>query len=877
MEYDGAITINTKLDTTQFMADLEKLKKFAKEEASKISKLFSIARPTLTGAGTSSVAAIDAMSEAYRRQTELVERLHQKLQELYDSKRETTTFSDLQKQIDVTGRKLDEAAAKINKLIATTEGGESALSGTKRYVSLQYDIDALREAYERLIEKRQEMLENGTAYVDDAPLVARIEREEALQEDMLDRLDEKYDDLIEKRQEMYETSDNAVPTEEAALLDRITREEEKQSGMLERLNSGYEKLKDNLREIKEEGVNAHRQMADEGEKAHKRLNHHAKINFNTVMKYVFGIRSVFFAYRKLRQAAKEALGLMAQSDPQFNKVVSNFLTSVKQLKADIGTMIQPLVSTLAPVLTKILDKLHSAIIGFSQFIASLVGQDYIEVATVKTVDWADSLNDVGDAAKKTTKQLSALDKLNVISENGEDSANNAAKALALTKDTVEYTKKALNDDAWYVKLGKKLSGAFQTAIEWLQKQLDDPEKFLKKLGITVLAVKLGKMLLSGIAGSGFTAGISGLLPKAAVIALTAVIGYKIGNKIWKSLPEGMKEELADAVGGYVEAFEEGGLTGAIEHFGDEVIFTFTETWNEMSNAADDFVEAVMEGKLFPEDDTIPYRMPKPKVKEPTEEEKKALELQTKLYYTQLHARNQLRLQKFIEETAPIIAEFNFKFKEKWGVTPKEAFENIKNKLVNAWNNPANPIRTAMSALSEGFKDWWSGIWGLGTPKLSFSEKLAAISDRIRGAWDGKGNPVKTTLQNVKDGFSKMWNGIFDTNEEEKGRSLSDSITNGLNSVAKQAGSSGSALNNALLGVGRKISEGINKGTISVPVTFTGQATPTGNGKTQLPKINTTVTITLDGKTISNTVFDEAEKISKQTGTGAKAKLHYVLN
>ena len=947
MEYDGSITIKTALDNKQVITDLREFAKVVKEAADKVSnfaaatrksldaqlrdiprinkgyrdqlalvtqlaaqtKTFDASRQTekqipttaqaaVAETGAATVSSIDKVNDAYQRQTAIVEQLQQQLLEMQGTQQESEEYASVTAELEKVGAEIDKIGAKQQKMAALY--GVQKAQSMMAMRSMEYDIDRLHERYVELIEIQKEMLNAGTAY---------------------------------------------VPVDTSALQGKLSSAQEKQESMLARLNAGYNSLRNNIRTVENEGVRAHRRVADEGVKAHKKLNHHTKLNFNTVMKYVFGIRSVFFAYRKLRAAAKEALGLMAQSDPQLNKVISNFLTSVKQLKADIGTLIQPLVSSLAPVLTTLLNKLHSVILGFSEFIASLVGQDYIEVATVKTVDWANSLDDVGDAAKQTAKQLSALDKLNVISETGSDSAKDTAKSLQLTKDTVQYVKKEIDSSKWYVKLGQKLQGVFEETYEWLKKKFKNPEELLKGLGIALLGIKLGKLLLGGIASSGFGLGVANLLPAMLTIGVTAIVAFKFGNWLyennedvqkaadgfWNELLGDPEDKLRKHLNGetveetdksvieqYIDAFNSEGVKGVLKQWGDNVMEVMAQSFEET---------AKYEGHL-------PVRFPSPRVEiEPqTSEDKKALDEQSEEYYLQLKERCDTRLKKFKNEVAPIITEFKVKFKEKWGVAPKEAFDNMKAQLLLAWNNPSNSVRTALTTMTTGFKTWWGNIWktpeeredtarenikaiGRGitsawsgenpvktglksikagfsslftnafnvsgeavtaTQTLSFSARFSALSSKIKSLWDAKDNPVKTTFQTIKDSMSSLWDSIFGTNSGQKGQSLIDAVTDGLNAVSGAAGKTGSSLNTALLSVGKKISEGINKGTISVPVTFTGQATPAGTGKENLPKINTTVTITLDGKTISNTVFDEAAKASKQTGSGAKALLHYTL-
>ena len=159
-----------------------------------------------------------------------------------------------------------------------------------------------------------------------------------------------------------------------------------------------------------------------------------KRTFMTLMRYTLGIRSIFMLVRRIRGYVKEAFKVMAQEIPEVNADLSRLGHSFKELKAGFGTMLQPVLKALTPILDTILQKILSLMNAIGKFFATLTGQDYIYEATVANYDYADSV-------KEAENSLASFDKLNVISKSKND--------LSLTKDTVTYKKVKINpEDKW---------------------------------------------------------------------------------------------------------------------------------------------------------------------------------------------------------------------------------------------------------------------------------------------------------------------------------------------------------------------------------------------------------------------------------------------
>lgn len=527
--YDGSVIIKTGLDTEGFVAGSETLARDAQKAADSIKNISLQTRTSIN----SQIRAFAQSNEAYRRQEEAVERLRAQLIELQQTKVETEEYKSVSDQLD-----------KANK---------------------EFDALLVKEQEYRALGKK-----------DNSAEIQRLVYREGV-------LDDQITNLKARLQTMRDDGMQYRPADTLDAEQKLAAAEQKRETMLSKLNDKYITLRERIRSAGDAAVGAH-----------KKTQKHGGLTFKNLLKYTLGIRSLFVLFRRLRAVAKQALGVMAQQDPTLNAAISKLLTSFKQLKADIGTIVQPLVQTVAPVLTTIFDKIHGISLGIAQFFAAFVGQDYIEKAVVSAYDYADALDSVGDAAEKA---LGSYDKLNVISDN-KDQKN----SLALTKETVKYTKEALNDDSWNVKLGRRLGEIWRLALEtvdtiiarlqeapWfngmvekLKGLLSNPDALLITIGAIGIGKALGAKLLAGVAKSGFSSGILGLIPKTAIVAVTAVVGFKLGNWIYENLPEGLQETLADTVGEYVEAFEDKGFKGILEKFAEKA----TEVGNELFGGED---------------------------------------------------------------------------------------------------------------------------------------------------------------------------------------------------------------------------------------------------------------------------------------------------
>ena len=715
--FDGSVIIKTGLDLATVEKDAETLKKSIDAATRGAKELQSVA----TASGKAQIAMLQQANAGWREQLKILNKIRDAMGGAtiapasmpqtttrtrtrsaaateVTGPTETAEYAELRKQAEALDKAMDKTIEKIDKMVALY--GQAKVEGMKAFQSLQYDFSNQQERYARVVDRMQELEMDGQRYVD-------VQQESA----------------------------------------EVTQEETQEVG---KLAKAYTFLSSVMNTSITQVIHST-----------KTLHKHSALSLKNVMKYALGIRSVFFLVRRLRSVAKEALGVVAQYDPALNTVVSNLMTSVKQLKADFGAMLQPLVQVGAPILTFIVDKVSAATRELAKFFAALAGQNYINVATVKAVDYADGLDKVADSANKASEALGGYDKLNVISQDnasGSDAANN----MRLTKDTVQYTKEALDDDAPLVKLGKRIREIFdwawqklveikdwlldqewvQTIVSNLQELLSDPDGFLALIGATLVVSKLASLITSSVT-SALTLGSLG---KLAIVATVAIAGYKLGEKIFNSLDEGFKDELGKAVADL--------LDNPLETLAEGVVETFTAIGEFIYGVWDGIVEwlsnvFVKWGKA---------------IHDANEESRQNIE----------RIWNGIK-NFFVNIWNGIIGTF----KEIPGMF-RDWFTAAANGVKTAWNGIVsffvgiwNGIKEAFGAVGSwfsgifagavsGIKAAWagvtsffSGIWG--NVKNAFANVGSWFSEKFTAAW----KKVKEAFANVGSFFSEKWGVIKD--------------------------------------------------------------------------------------------------------------------
>jgi phage-related protein len=439
---DGYIIIDTEIDTNGAKAGSKELEANVRQCISSINGLGDKAKASLNKQAN----AFSKLNDQYREQEKRVEQLKEKVAELGKQQIPTDEYKEIQAQIESAKTQMDKLVYAQEKFVAL--GGSE---DSKKYKSYQYDIDQLAKTIEYAKGELQDLEETGRAFT--SALGSETPTQQYAQlESELAKLDEKISITKEKWDELWSSNDDGSKTAEMGEL----------AVDLDFLRDKYDSVANKMREMEEAGTatinteptkeaaasteklaqeeeklaNSNKKVADSGRKAANSLKEtgsaagNAKNGIMTLLKYGLGIRSLFVLFNKLRSAVVAGMSNLAQESGSTNSAISMLWGSLERLKNSLATAFAPILTAIAPILSKFIDMLSTAATYVSMFFSMLSGKktytralavqkDYaasLSDTASSAEDVADATNDAADAAdaaaEATEKYLSPLDDLN---------------------------------------------------------------------------------------------------------------------------------------------------------------------------------------------------------------------------------------------------------------------------------------------------------------------------------------------------------------------------------------------------------------------------------------------------------------------------------
>lgn len=170
--------------------------------------------------------------------------------------------------------------------------------------------------------------------------------------------------------------------------------------------------------------------------AQESVNFSLKKSISFLLRYGLGIRSIFVLTNKLRSAMASGMQNLATQWEEVNVQMSSVITSLFQMKNAIAAAVQPILTALAPALEHVANIVTDISYKIASFIAALTGstayvykakraqQQYVdkskdvkdttEEQAEATQDTTSAMEDEEEEIKDLKKELSSLDKLNVL-------------------------------------------------------------------------------------------------------------------------------------------------------------------------------------------------------------------------------------------------------------------------------------------------------------------------------------------------------------------------------------------------------------------------------------------------------------------------------
>lgn len=385
---DGSVIIDTKIDTTGMKVGSKEIEASARRIASSVSGIGKTAEQSLQ----KQFRAFQKLNDQYAKQEQKVESLKRKVEEYGNQKIPTQEYQEIQKQIEKAEESLGRLIDRQEKFI---EMGGSRNS--KSYRSMQYDIEQLTNTIAYAKSELAELEASGQAFTfgsdsakaqaDTQKLASETERLSGMEHQARSALDGMASSALN-----YENAAAKAGIKTSAL-----------SYILSGLKKGATKLASGI-------FSASKSMLHLGKSSRS-----TGLSLKNLIRYAFGIRSMFALMNRLRGVIVSGFQNLAQYSGTTNKSISMLMSALAQLKNALATAFAPILNVVAPILTTFINMLSRAANYVAQFTAALTGKKTYTKAVGVQKDYAASLKDTAKSAKEAKKEedryLSSLDEV----------------------------------------------------------------------------------------------------------------------------------------------------------------------------------------------------------------------------------------------------------------------------------------------------------------------------------------------------------------------------------------------------------------------------------------------------------------------------------
>lgn len=306
----------------------------------------------------------------------------------------TEAFTKLETEITTTRAELDRLLEKEKQAAS----GSAPMSNDE-YVKLQTDMAAAGARLDELIAKQQELVQSGGHETD---AFQGLREAAAIAQRALDGMKTEIDAVNNKPVD--------PPTDGAKRnLDDLASRARKAAVSLAQLtakgiSNGFKSLRSSIGKIR----SALSSISDRATKG-------VRTGFMKILRYGFGIRSLYVLFRRLKEAIKDSFGALQSSGAMFEETRANInalKNALLTLKFQFGAAFEPIFNTIAPALQTLINYLISVMNTISAFTAKLMGRStYSKVAQVMS-NVGSSAGGAAKNVKELNHQLQGFDELN---------------------------------------------------------------------------------------------------------------------------------------------------------------------------------------------------------------------------------------------------------------------------------------------------------------------------------------------------------------------------------------------------------------------------------------------------------------------------------
>lgn len=333
----------------------------------------------------------------------------------------TKQFKNLEEQAEKVRGKYNELREALQR--AVNEGDIKA--GGTEYTKKMAELDALREKYNELILKQRELAQEGGRFTINPAVANAVEK--------------------------VKTSFNGLQS----LLNGVN------SG-LKSVTSVADRFVSKLRNMGKSAKTAKKETTSLADAAKKLSNEFFRVS------KMLKLMVTRMALRKVIAEVGNGFKSLAIHSDEFNDSVSGMMNASKQLGYSFSALVSPLIERFAPAIIYIINLLIKLTNIINQVFAALSGKTSYYKAKPFTDDWRKSIEEAGDAAKKTAKEVKktvlGFDELNQLQDNNKNESGKTSDIKDMF-DTVEIESKWKRLADYIKKLAAKLFNPIKKAWE----------------------------------------------------------------------------------------------------------------------------------------------------------------------------------------------------------------------------------------------------------------------------------------------------------------------------------------------------------------------------------------------------------------------------
>lgn len=330
--------------------------------------------------------------------------LNSSMQEAFENRVPTDEYAELEKEFDNLANKMDVLRERQKRFLAT--GGKEKSS---TYQRMEYDMRSLQDAQDVFAIKMARLEDEGRAFKSvtdaDASAVKNLGNQTtatASKTNQMEKAQKKSNSTHKKGVKIFSALGNALKKQKSSLAG----------------------------------------------------------GFKTVLKYAFGIRSLFVLFNRLRNAMVEGFKNLAQFNNGLNPTntaLSNLMSAFTRLKNSMATAFAPLLTVVEPILTRLIDKVSDFANAVGMAFAKISGQKTFTKAVKVQQNYADSLDNTKKSAEETEKALAGYDKLEVVQQNKDSGSD----STSVTPNDMFQVEEVSAEETQIEKIIKKLLSVVQ--------------------------------------------------------------------------------------------------------------------------------------------------------------------------------------------------------------------------------------------------------------------------------------------------------------------------------------------------------------------------------------------------------------------------------